>query len=308
MKLKSLAITLIFIITFSLTACKNNSSTKEKIDYDIKNEKIVKEENSKIVTTDNDKFVDSENSIESPSNSLIIAQPNFEEFKPVVLKLGASGEIVRMLQVKLNKFGYSLNLDGNFGQQTLNAIFDFQRRNNIALNEIVDEETISKLDLPPTKDTTYNPKDDIYNPALKSNKAEKLVNAKESNSPTQYYIWVDTNSPRVYIFEGYNRQWKLLKDIPCTVGQPSTPTIKGTFNIGIKGDSFIVRDNPKLKCDYYTQISGNYLFHTVLLYRNGKIADGRLGLKLSHGCVRLSIPDAKYIYDNIPTGTTVYVS
>lgn len=33
--------------------------------------------------------------------------------------------------------------------------------------------------------------------------------------------------------------------------------------------------------------------------------DDRLGMNLSHGCVRLATSNAKWIYDNIPTGTTV---
>lgn len=35
--------------------------------------------------------------------------------------------------------------------------------------------------------------------------------------------------------------------------------------------------------------------------------DGRLGMPLSHGCVRLNINNAKWIYDTIPTGSTVVV-
>ena len=31
--------------------------------------------------------------------------------------------------------------------------------------------------------------------------------------------------------------------------------------------------------------------------------DGRVGIPLSHGCVRLQIDNAKWIYDNIPRGT-----
>ena len=33
--------------------------------------------------------------------------------------------------------------------------------------------------------------------------------------------------------------------------------------------------------------------------------DGRLGQHVSQGCVRLPIDQAKWIYDNIPYGTTV---
>ena len=35
--------------------------------------------------------------------------------------------------------------------------------------------------------------------------------------------------------------------------------------------------------------------------------DGRLGMGLSHGCVRLQIDNAKWIYDNIPRGSKVVV-
>ncbi|MFQ9071670.1 MAG: L,D-transpeptidase [Faecalibacillus faecis] len=35
--------------------------------------------------------------------------------------------------------------------------------------------------------------------------------------------------------------------------------------------------------------------------------DNRTGIPLSHGCVRLEIQYAKWIYDNIPSGTKVVV-
>ncbi|MCR5042489.1 MAG: L,D-transpeptidase, partial [Clostridia bacterium] len=37
------------------------------------------------------------------------------------------------------------------------------------------------------------------------------------------------------------------------------------------------------------------------------IWDGRLGMALSEGCVRLDINNAKWIYDNCPIGTKVVV-
>ena len=56
----------------------------------------------------------------------------------------------------------------------------------------------------------------------------------------------------------------------------------------------------------YTQFCGNYLFHSVTYYQNTfNIMDGRFGMNLSHGCVRLQIDNAKWIYDNIPSGTKV---
>jgi lipoprotein-anchoring transpeptidase ErfK/SrfK len=62
-------------------------------------------------------------------------------------------------------------------------------------------------------------------------------------------------------------------------------------------------------CWYATQISGNYLFHSVLYYPGSKsrIKDGRLGMGVSHGCVRLAIENAKWIYDTIPRGTRIVI-
>ena len=37
------------------------------------------------------------------------------------------------------------------------------------------------------------------------------------------------------------------------------------------------------------------------------VTDGAMGEWVSHGCVRLNLEDAKYIYDEMPYGTKVYV-
>lgn len=62
-------------------------------------------------------------------------------------------------------------------------------------------------------------------------------------------------------------------------------------------------------CWYYTQFYGNYLFHSVLYNRGSMthIQDGTLGKQVSHGCVRLDINNAKWLYDNIPNGTKVVI-
>jgi lipoprotein-anchoring transpeptidase ErfK/SrfK len=91
----------------------------------------------------------------------------------------------------------------------------------------------------------------------------------------------------------------------CTSGAASTPTKKGVFTVASRGLSF----GSGYTCWYWTQFSGNYLFHSVLYNSGSKtsIQDGRLGINASHGCVRLALADAKWIYDNIPSGTKVVV-
>lgn len=63
---------------------------------------------------------------------------------------------------------------------------------------------------------------------------------------------------------------------------------------------------------YSTIISGHYLFHSVPYYSMSKDslwweAYNQLGTKVSMGCIRLTVSDAKWIYDNCPTGTMVKI-
>ena len=124
-------------------------------------------------------------------------------------------------------------------------------------------------------------------------------------SNTRYLILVDTTANRVGIYSGSVGKWNEVKKWVCTTGAKSTPTVKGTFTVQGKGKSF----GSGYTCWYYTQFYGNYLFHSVL-YKQGSVSviiDGRLGINASHGCVRLNINNAKWIYDNIPRGTKVVV-
>lgn len=89
----------------------------------------------------------------------------------------------------------------------------------------------------------------------------------------------------------------------------STP--HGTFHIIDRGANFY---NPteKMGANYWTSFKGTtYLFHTVPTDENGKYITSEavyLGKKpSSHGCVRLSIPDAKWINEHVPGGTKVVI-
>ena len=79
----------------------------------------------------------------------------------------------------------------------------------------------------------------------------------------------------------------------------------GSFKVGSKGSYFI--SSGGARCKYYTQIRGNYLFHSVLYDRKGNyVIDNTLGVAVSHGCVRLALSNAKFIYDNIPARTLIW--
>ena len=130
--------------------------------------------------------------------------------------------------------------------------------------------------------------------------------AAYASSDTNWLIVTDTSACKVAIFAGSKGNWSTVKYISCSPGKPSTPTVKGEFKVTGRGLSF---GKPSYDCWYYTQFYGDYLFHSVIYNKGSKtsIQDGRLGMQLSHGCVRLALSEAKWIHDNIPNGTKVIV-
>ena len=135
-----------------------------------------------------------------------------------------------------------------------------------------------------------------------------LKKAKGYSSSTKYLLMVNTKTCHVGVFVKDGGKWVGKYYWQCAPGKSSTPTIKGTFTVGVKGYYF---DSGNCRCFYYTQISGNYLFHSVLYSQRSTnpakagIIDGTMGKPASHGCVRMKIDNAKWIYDNIPRGTKV---
>ncbi len=133
---------------------------------------------------------------------------------------------------------------------------------------------------------------------------QMLNRANLYSSPTPYLLMVNRSTHKVGVFQRGAGGWEFVHYWDCGDGAPGTPTVEGVFSVGSKGYYF---DSGAARCYWYTQFRGNYLFHSVLYNKNGTLQDGRVGMALSHGCVRLLIENAKWIYDTIPTGTTVVV-
>jgi FOG: Glucan-binding domain (YG repeat) len=115
----------------------------------------------------------------------------------------------------------------------------------------------------------------------------------------------------IYAKDG-NRGYTIpVKAFTCSVGLPGTPTPTGTFSTSAK---YRVHElmGPSWG-QYCTRIVGGVLFHSVAGTRNipYNISAGAynlLGSPASHGCVRLSVRDAKWIYDNCSLRMRVTIS
>lgn len=131
------------------------------------------------------------------------------------------------------------------------------------------------------------------------------IRANMYSSSTGFLLLVNRSTHKVGIFQGLQGNWNCIQYWDCSDGKASTPTVEGVFRVGSKGYYF---DSGDSRCYWWTQFYNDYLFHSVLYNKyNGALMDGRLGMGLSHGCVRLDINNAKWIYDTIPSGSTVVV-
>jgi len=123
----------------------------------------------------------------------------------------------------------------------------------------------------------------------------------------EYYIKINVQANTVTVYKGPDSSnLKPIKAMVCSTGY-ATPksgkyTIKSRWNwLKLVGNVY---------GQYCTQITGDILFHSVPYKKKSpdtlKYEEfDKLGTKASSGCIRLTVEDAKWIYDNIKKGVTV---
>lgn len=128
-----------------------------------------------------------------------------------------------------------------------------------------------------------------------------------------YWIKVNTQCNVVTVYKKAGSTYKPIRAMVCSCGKKGHETPKGTYRMGTKiGWCYLVGN---VWGRYSMVIKGNYLFHSVPYAKKSinsmKYKEyNKLGTNCSHGCVRLSLMDAKWIWNKCPKGTkiTVYKS
>lgn len=149
-----------------------------------------------------------------------------------------------------------------------------------------------------------------YNGTIGYCSAEYLKGAQnESEAPYLIKVNRTQNLVIIYAKDEYGGYTKPYKAMICSVGlDNATPT--GTWATTEKYEWRLLSGN--VYGQYATRITGHYLFHSVPYFTQSK-SDleydeyNKLGQPASLGCIRLSVEDAKWIYDNCAAGTTVTV-
>ncbi|WP_343210553.1 L,D-transpeptidase family protein [Anaerolentibacter hominis] len=124
-----------------------------------------------------------------------------------------------------------------------------------------------------------------------------------------YMIKVNKQKNCVTVYEK-DEKGKYTVPVKAMICSGGSDTPVGTFNTLNKYRwQLMVED---VWSQYATRITGSILFHSVwYYYRDPSTLSARqynnLGKTVSHGCIRLTCEDAKWIYDNCPLGTKVII-
>lgn len=138
---------------------------------------------------------------------------------------------------------------------------------------------------------------------------EAYINSQNFSSRTDYLVWTDLYRQRTYIFKGKKNAWKLHKDFLCSTGKNITPTPRGTYELQSYVPYFGV--NKGYRCKNAIQISGDYLYHSIIFDKTGTYlleGKGVLGQRASQGCIRFSEENSAWFYKNMPLGTKVWIN
>lgn len=143
-----------------------------------------------------------------------------------------------------------------------------------------------------------------YSSIGRTNDEERLISLGKK-SDTNYLIWVSKSEYSVRIYKGGEGSWHRINSFPCAIGAPSTPTCEGTY----KYYQYQTRwEYPTYYVGPIMRFNGGYAIHSTLLRYNGTNADNRVGVKISHGCVRVRPEGINWMAKNIPLYTTVYIT
>ncbi len=119
---------------------------------------------------------------------------------------------------------------------------------------------------------------------------------------------VSLQDQRVYVRDGS----ELLYTMYASTGMDdSTP--RGSFRIQSERGDHFYNPGEGMGARYYTSFlnHGVFLFHSVPTDSKGgyiKEEADMLGIRPgSHGCIRLTVPDARWIMQSVPTGTPVLI-
>jgi hypothetical protein len=212
--------------------------------------------------------------------------------------------LVMQIQRALNKYlkkhdrDYrSISVDGVFGCNTANAVKLFQYHKGLAIDGICGPKTLAALGINADNVEVY--------PRWVPNLEESFA-----KSTTGLAFHLNLGSHRLEAYRLIDGEWYLIRVMLCATGNASAGYFTDLRDGLLDGKKHVCISGGKGKSewrgDYATHFGGGDYTHTILAHkRNGKWSydkDNVLGKSVSHGCIRLKVEDAKWIYEHASKG------
>lgn len=215
------------------------------------------------------------------------------------LVYGDQGDDVQQVQQRLMDLGFFTFYKTTTGyyKNSQEAVTAFQKHNGLNATGEVDEDTWNMLFNDPTVAGVNDPAKPAYE--------------------LPYFFEVDVKNQVVKVWKyDYNTQdyTTLDRAFLCATGTTSNPSPLGTFTLS--GRKSAHAKFPKWgggEARWWTKINGDIAFHSVLYSSSSDDSTLKvssltgLGKRGSHGCIRLTVADAKWIYDHVQEGMQVWI-
>lgn len=215
------------------------------------------------------------------------------------LAYGSEGDAVRYVQARLQALGYYEDLvSGNFLKNTRDAVKAFQAQNALSVDGIVGEQTWAML----------------LSSAESAVSAEATPRPTPAPTPVPYRLEVDLTNQvtTAYGLSESGGYTEMVRRMLCSTGTEKDPTPPGTYILNGATSRWCYFPKWGTHAQYWTRIDAYNAFHSVIYSRPDPMAlsEGSytgLGKPASHGCIRLMLEDAKWIYENCGKGTEVLI-
>jgi len=124
------------------------------------------------------------------------------------------------------------------------------------------------------------------------------------SSSENFRIDVNLSVQKVFVYYKDNK----IKEMICSGGTEEKPTPTGEFTTTKRGYSFY-NEKYEMGAYYWIKFKDDYLFHSVPFDENKKFIQeeiDKLGTPASHGCIRLALDNAEWLY-MLPLGIKVRI-